>query len=140
MNAGLQQIEQAVAAVFAGRRLPPPPRPVPAPAPLGSGAVAALLRRLGAARQGGRELDCAVHLAVTGADATLDDALERADYIGVPRYTTSLDAALTLVADGGYAIATEGGAALARIGGAREVRHRSAALALCMAALAARLA
>jgi hypothetical protein len=140
MSAGFDEIERAVAAVFSGRRVPPPRLPVPAPEPFAGAAVAALLRRLAAARRGGRELDGAIHMAVTGAEEPIGETLERADWIGVPRYTTSLDAALSLAAEGGYTIATEAGATVARVGGAREARHASAPLALCMAALAARLA
>jgi hypothetical protein len=101
----------------------------------GGGAVsglAELIARLEAAAEGSRELDAAIAVAVFGGGSH--------DPGTAPHFTTSLDAALTLVPEGrGWLMRSVGGRGFAAISNAGEASQaKTPALALCIAALKAR--
>jgi hypothetical protein len=94
-----------------------------------------LIAKLEEAEEGSRELDCEIYVA-------LGNPLLRA--VGkAPRYSSSLDAALTLVPEGSYAKLQIGrnhakGWAWVELRDVEAVARSTPALALCIAALKAR--
>ncbi len=63
-----------------------------------------LIERLNAAPVGGRELDAEIFLQIVlnGEEAAFPDAAYKAALIKAPRYTTSIDAAVSLVPEGRF--------------------------------------
>lgn len=121
-----------------------------------------LIARLEAASEGSRELDALIHAAVVNPPVMVDGGSwkgdvpaayepmsmvigrlpgkDLAELTGCPRYTTSLDAAMGLVPEGhGWTASNYGGAFVHPIdhGPPEHGRHKSPALALCIAALKA---
>ena len=95
-----------------------------------------LIRELEEATEGSRKLDEKIHKAIgdPGADDPRLFAFEHGDY--PPHYTTSIDAALTLVPEGcRWDIQQDKTAAFASIDGETTGRCATPALALCIAAL-----
>jgi hypothetical protein len=116
-----------------------------------------LIERLEAATEGSRELDALIHATTLslGRDYWPDERGRVVEYTGLrkilhraPHYTTSIDAALTLVPEGwGWSVNDDSEACLTLPGngflsdrGDIELYGRSAtpAIALCIAALRAR--
>ena len=110
-----------------------------------------LIAMLEAATEGGRELDGKIHLWRI-ADALLSDGSdghavrrELGHWSAPPPYTTSLDAALTLVPEGRYVKLTLDRAhnkawVWVELDDTEAVARKTPALALCIAALKARMA
>lgn len=106
-----------------------------------SAGVAELIKRLEEAKEGSRELDCDLWVqASIDVGFPLDKALDAAPAFA-PYYTTSIDAALSLVPEGmGWNVGflKKAPRPHAWVGDLRTVYAASVPLALCIAALKAR--